>query len=130
MGTPTVVPSVIFDFGPGSGFGGLDNTATPAEEGPGGPRPATSINLFQAVSLAPAATAGPADFQVTFVAGAEGTTIVDIGALSEYGDVYGGGDNVANNIQISVTVPEPASVLSACAALGAVAGVVRIRRRA
>ena len=109
--TATVVPAVIFDFGPGSGFGGLNQTATPGEQAPGGPRPGWSVNLFQAVSLAAAASAGPANFQVTFI-GQPGTTSIDIGALSEYGDVYGGGDNVANNVSLSITViPEPGTAL-------------------
>ena len=107
----TVVPAVIFDFGPGSGFGGLNQTAVPGEQAPGGPRPGWSVNLFQAVSLAAAASAGPANFQVTFI-GQPGTTSIDIGALSEYGDVYGGGDNVANNVSLSITViPEPGTAL-------------------
>ena len=109
--TVTVAPAVIFDFGPGSGFGGLNNTATPGEEAPGGPRPGWSLNLFQGVSLSPAASAGPASFQITFVA-QPGATTIDIGALAAYGDVYGGGDNVANNTSVSIIVlPEPGTAL-------------------
>ena len=105
--TVTIAPSVIFDFGPGSGFGGLSNAATPGEEAPGGPRPDWSVNLFQGVSLAPAASAGPAHFQVQFLAGFVGFAVLDIGALAEYGDVYGGGDGIANNAVLVFGMPEP-----------------------
>ena len=111
-GVGTIVPAVIFDFGPGSGFGGLANSASGAEEGPGGPRPGTSINLFQGVSLQPAASAGPVAFQIQFTAGAPGSTTVGIGAFGAYGDTYAGGDNVANNTAVQVTViPEPGTAL-------------------
>ncbi|MEM9177212.1 MAG: hypothetical protein AAGC67_18515 [Myxococcota bacterium] len=129
QGTATVVPSSIFNFSPTVMFGGLSNVASGVEEPPGGVRPGTSINLFQGVSTTPAAGAGPDSFQIQFVAGDEGTTTINIGALSTYADAYGGGDGVANNISIDVTVPEPASMLSAVAALGAVVGVVGVRRR-
>ena len=126
--TVTVAPSVIFDFGPGSGFGGLTNTAVPGEEAPGGPRPGWSLNIFQAVSLTPAASAGPVSFQVTFVAGDQGDTQIDIGALSEYGDVYGGGNNIANNASLQITViPEPGTAL--LMGLG-LAGLATTRRKA
>ena len=111
-GTATLVPASIFNFAPSVPFGGLTNSASGVEEAPGGPRPGTSINLFQGVALSPAAGAGPENFQVTFVAGVPGITTVAIGALGSYGDIYAGGDNVANNTSVQVTVvPEPGTAL-------------------
>ena len=124
--TPTLVPSVIFDF-MGSGFGGLNNSGTPGEQAPGGPRPGWSVNLFQGVSLVPAASSGPAHFQVTFIKSAPGITTIDIGALAEYGDAYGGGDNIAFNTSLVILdVPEPGTAL--LMALG-LAGLGATRRR-
>lgn len=130
-GSATVLPASIFNFSPSVPIGGLSNSASGDEQAPlPGVRAGTSINLFQGVATSPAAGAGPDSFQVQFTAGAAGTTTVDIGAFGDYSDTYLGGDDVANNTSITITVPEPASVLSAFAALGAVAGVVRVRRRA
>lgn len=130
-GAGTVVPTSIFNVSPSIPFGGLTNSATGAEQEPlVGVRAGTSINLFQGVATSPAAGAGPESFQVQFTAGASGTTTVDVGAFLDYSDTYLGGDNVVNNASIQITVPEPASVLSSLAALGAVAGVVHVRRRA
>ncbi len=112
-GTATVVPTSIFNFAPSVPFGGLANSASGVEEAPAaGIRSGTSINLFQGVSVSPAAGAGPEAFQVTFVAGAPGVTTVDIGAFASYSDAYSGGDNGMNPASVEVTViPEPGTAL-------------------
>ena len=113
-GTGTVVPSGIFGVNLGGTIlGGLNNSASGAEQGPqSGVRAGWSVNLFQGVSTAAAYTAGPDVFQVQFVAGAPGVTTVDIGAFASYSDTYTGGDNGMNAASVQVTViPEPGTAL-------------------
>ena len=130
-GTATIVPTSIFNFSPQVPVGGLANTTTGGEQPPlEGVRADWSINLFQGVATSPAAGAGPDTFQVQFTAATEGTTTVNFGAFAAYSDTYTGGDNMQTTDSITFTVvPEPASVASALAALGTVAGVVTVRRR-
>ena len=112
-GQATIVPESIFNFSPSIPFGGLVNAASGVEEAPGGPRPGTSINLFQGVSLTPAAGSGPEHFQIQFVVGLIfGFATVEIGALASYGDTYAGGDNVVNNTSVRIySTPEPGTAL-------------------
>ena len=125
-------PASIFNFAPSVPFGGIANTpALLGEQGPlAGVRAGTSVNLFQGVSLSPAASAGPESFQVEFVAGEEGTTTLDVGVFADYSDAYLGGDNGVTNDSVEVTVvPEPGAVAASLAAMGSVFGVVAVRRR-
>ena len=111
-GTTTVLPASIFNFSPSVPFGGIGNVADGLEQAPSSNRPGYSLNLFQGVATTPAAGAGPELFQVTFVAGAAGTTTVNIGAFAAYADTYLGGDNGLTNTSVEVTVvPEPGTAL-------------------
>ncbi|MGB0618582.1 MAG: hypothetical protein ACPGVZ_03865, partial [Myxococcota bacterium] len=98
-GATFTAPDSIFNFAPSVPFGGISNTpGLLGEQEPlAGVRAGTSVNLFQGVSLSPAAGAGPESFQVEFVAGEEGTTTLDVGVFADYSDAYLGGDNAVTN---------------------------------
>ena len=106
--TADFVPS-IFNFSPSLPFGGLTNTlAAPVEDGVG---PGYSLNLFQGVSLAPAAGSGPDTFSITFVPHFDSTEL-RVGAFSEYLDTYIGGDNGMNEGVFNYfVIPEPGTAL-------------------
>ena len=114
-GSPHVAS--IFDFSPSIPVGGLPNTLrAPVEDGVG---PGESINLFQSVSLVPAAGAGPDTFSVHFVY-YQGAGVIHVGVFAEYLDTYLGGDNAVYNASIPYfPVPEPgAGVLIGLGMLG------------
>ena len=110
-----VIPASVFNI-TGFPLGGLSNNASGVEEAPeAGVRAGFSVNLFQGVSATPAGGVGPDSFSVTFQAVA-GSTVIDLGALSDYSDAYGveaGADNSQigdTSIAINV-VPAPGTAL-------------------
>jgi hypothetical protein len=131
---------------PGSCFAGLANTTGSAFETTANSPGLPEVQLFNGVSTVAVSgttgevdqgvitgVAGDAQFQVVFTAAGDGTTTITLGANTEYGDdVVGTGGVVlgTTNVDVVLTVPEPATMASSLAALGSVLGVVAIRRRA
>ena len=142
---------VGFATGPGAGFGGLGNqrakvtSATqplPFQEEVRGPN--QEVEFFAGVNPTPAAsngtmdqgivdgTVGAAQFRVVFdIIGTAGqSTTLDIGSFLAFGDAYTGTvDNLVTNTSVSITMPEAGAVTSSLASLGAVWGVIALRRR-
>jgi hypothetical protein len=123
---------------------GLSNTtSTPLSESslnaPGLPE----VQFFNGIDVAGVTNTGDIDegvsgvagdpqFQLVFTATGDGSTTLDLGANTSYGDnVIGasGAELARTNAAITLTVPEPATMASSLAALGSVLGVVAIRRR-
>lgn len=114
-------PTSIFNFAPTVPFGGLGNsgnglagTVTPSGVG----LPAT-VNLFQGVSLSPAASTGVLEgdqFRVTFMVPfgiSPGASEIRVGAFPEFADAYAGGDGVQTpaSRDLLFLVPEPTTGL-------------------
>ena len=65
------------------------------------------------------------------IGGAGTSTVLRVGTFADYADAYSGAtDNIVNNAQVAITVPEPTSVAASLAGLASVFGVVAVRRRA
>jgi hypothetical protein len=141
---PTSVLNTVC-VAPGTCFGGLPNTTASAFETTANSPGLPEVQLFNGVSTVAVSgageidegvitgVAGDAQFQIVFTAAGDGTTTITLGANTEYGDdVVGTGGVVlgTTNVDVVLTVPEPATMASSLAALGSVLGVVAIRRRA
>ena len=76
-------------------------------------------------------TAESAQFQIVYNVIGAGTTTLRIGTFADYADAFSGAsDNIVNNTDVTITVPEPTSVAASLAGLASVFGVVAVRRRA
>jgi hypothetical protein len=133
---------------PSTCFGGLDNTESSIAETTSNVPGLPEVQLFSGISVSGSSQTGALDqdytgglgttgpqFQIVFTAANEGSTTISLGANVAYGDnVVAAGGALANdantNAEITLTVPEPATMASSLAALGSVLGVVAIRRRA
>ena len=106
--TADYAPS-LFNLSPSLPVGGLTNVlSNPVFDGVG---PDYSVNLFQGVSLTPAAGIGPDTLSLTFTPSYLSTEL-RVGAYSEYGDAYIGGDNVMNEGVFNYFVtPEPGTAV-------------------
>lgn len=105
-------------------------------EGPGAEDTFVSI-----LGTSPAAGDGTLDVQVypegQFIVvynvqpGVSGSTVLRVGTYENYADAYAGAsDDIVNNVEVAITVPEPASVAASLCGLASVAGIVAVRRRA
>lgn len=74
---------------------------------------------------------GTSQFDITFRGIAEGTTTIffDTGYQGDLVNLSGGADEEGVGFSVAITVPEPAAVAGGIASLGAVVGVVAVRRR-
>ena len=76
-------------------------------------------------------TAEAAQFTIVYNVIGNGTTTLRVGTFADYADAYSGAsDNIVNNTEVTITVPEPTSVAASLAGLASVFGVVAVRRRA
>ncbi len=142
-GTTSSAALVAFATGPGTGFGGLDSTQAVALDPAGGD---AGIQFFNGVSITGTALDGTGDISpVTMNAGdqqfqvivevasgvADGTYTLNVGANHPTDGAIGNGGAPLGSTDGSVvfTVPEPTTIASSLAAMGAVLGVVGLRRR-
>ncbi len=120
---------------PSSGcFNGLTNLESGLRVQNGVEGPGNEATFLSLLSVTPALGNGSIDdpfpqTTVVFDAVGAGSTVLRIGTYANYADAYAGGDNVVNNIEVPITVPEPTSVAASLAGLASVAGVVAVRRR-
>ena len=129
-----------FNTGPGTGFGGLDNAlgSAPAET----PNEDNEIQWFNGLSIGGSSETGANDespvdqtvggpaAQLVFTVNA--STTFDIGTSADFADAAVGAAGVdldVTNAQVTVTVPEPGTIVSSMAALASVFAVVGLRRK-
>ena len=123
--------AVIF---PGVGsFNGVANlesgVANTSIQGPG--QEDTFLSILGTAGTGGDGTAESAQFQIVYNVIGAGTTTLRIGTFADYADAYSGAsDNIVNNTEVTITVPEPTSVAASLAGLASVFGVVAVRRRA
>ena len=123
--------AVIF---PGVGsFNGVANlesgVANTSIQGPG--QEDTFLSILGTAGAGGDGTAESAQFQIVYNVIGAGTTTLRIGTFADYADAYSGAsDNIVNNTEVTITVPEPTSVAASLAGLASVFGVVAVRRRA
>ena len=123
--------AVIF---PGVGsFNGVANlesgVADTSFQGPG--QEDTFLSILGTAGTGGDGTAEAAQFTIVYNVIGNGTTTLRVGTFTDYADAYSGAsDNIVNNTEVTITVPEPTSVAASLAGLASVFGVVAVRRRA
>ena len=122
----TIIPSV-------GSFNGVSNlesgVADTSNQGPG--QEDTFLSVLGTAGAGGDGTAESAQFQIVYNVIADGTTTLRVGTFADYADAFSGAsDNNVNNTEVTITVPEPASVAASLAGLASVFGVVAVRRRA
>lgn len=114
------------EVAPGVIINSLNNVlAGPVDNG-------TDVQLFNGVTPNMVGSNGPEVFTATFDAVAEGTVMLDIGALDAFGDAFVSSETGTTTPFTTTTVtvvPEPGAIAGSLAAVGSVLGVVTIRRR-
>ena len=119
---------------PGSGsFNGITNLESgvrdTSNEGPG--QEDTFLSALSTSGSGGDGTAEDPQFTIVYNVIGNGTTTLRVGTFADYADAYAGAsDNVVNNTEVTITVPEPTSVAASLAGLASVFGVVAVRRRA
>ena len=113
--------------------GGVSNlesgVADTSEQGPG--QEDTFLSVLGTAGAGGDGTAEAAQFTIVYNVIGAGTTTLRVGTFTDYADAYSGAsDNVVNNTEVTITVPEPTSVAASLAGLASVFGVVAVRRRA
>ena len=122
----TIIPSV-------GSFNGISNlesgVADTSNQGPG--QEDTFLSVLGTSGAGGDGTAESAQFQIVYDVIADGTTTLRVGTFADYADAFSGAsDNVVDNTEVTITVPEPTSVAASLAGLASVFGVVAVRRRA
>ena len=122
----TIIPSVGSFNGISNLESGVSDTSV---QGPG-PED-TFLSVLGTSGAGGDGTAESAQFQIVYDVIGDGTTTLRIGTFADYADAFSGAsDNVVNNTEVTITVPEPTSVAASLAGLASVFGVVAVRRRA
>ena len=89
-----------------------------------------NVVLFNGVTTGSTTGDGNEAFTATFNAIGAGTMLLQIGAVSSFGDAYVSTSGTSAPVEtVTVTVPEPGAVAASLAALGSVFGVVAVRRQ-
>ena len=134
-GASTVAADLLFAIIiPGTGsFNGVANlesgVSDTSEQGPG--QEDTFLSILGTAGAGGDGTAEAAQFTIVYNVIGNGTTTLRVGTFSDYADAYSGAsDNIVNNTEVTITVPEPTSVAASLAGLASVFGVVAVRRRA
>ena len=134
-GASTVAADLLFAIIiPGTGsFNGVANlesgVSDTSEQGPG--QEDTFLSVLGTAGAGGDGTAEAAQFTIVYNVIGAGTTTLRVGTFADYADAYSGAsDNVVNNTEVTITVPEPTSVAASLAGLASVFGVVAVRRRA
>ena len=122
----TILPSI-------GSFNGISNlesgVSDTSNQGPG--QEDTFLSVLGTSGAGGDGTAESAQFQIVYDVIGDGTTTLRIGTFADYADAFSGAsDNVVNNTEVTITVPEPTSVAASLAGLASVFGVVAVRRRA
>ena len=122
----TIIPSV-------GSFNGITNLESgvrdTSNEGPG--QEDTFLSALSTSGSGGDGTAEAAQFTIVYNVIGNGTTTLRVGTFADYADAYSGAsDNIVNNAEVTITVPEPTSVAASLAGLASVFGVVAVRRRA
>jgi hypothetical protein len=122
----TIIPSV-------GSFNGITNLESgvrdTSNEGPG--QEDTFLSALSTSGSGGDGTAEAAQFTIVYNVIGNGTTTLRVGTFADYADAYSGAsDNIVNNTEVTITVPEPTSVAASLAGLASVFGVVAVRRRA
>jgi hypothetical protein len=133
----TVAESLLFEqFFPGfGGVNGVDNlesgVADTSEQGPGQEDTFLSVLGTSGAGGDGTDPEETAQFTIVYNVIGNGTTTLRVGTFTDYADAYSGAsDNIVNNTEVTITVPEPTSVAASLAGLASVFGVVAVRRRA
>ena len=119
---------------PGVGsFNGITNLESgvrdTSNEGPG--QEDTFLSALSTSGSGGDGTAEDPQFTIVYNVIGTGTTTLRVGTFADYADAYSGAsDNIVNNTEVTITVPEPTSVAASLAGLASVFGVVAVRRRA
>ena len=119
---------------PGAGsFNGITNLESgvrdTSNEGPG--QEDTFLSALSTSGSGGDGTAEDPQFTIVYNVIGTGTTTLRVGTFADYADAYSGAsDNIVNNTEVTITVPEPTSVAASLAGLASVFGVVAVRRRA
>ncbi len=122
----TILPSIGSFNGISNLESGVSDTSV---QGPG--QEDTFLSVLGTSGAGGDGTAESAQFQIVYDVIADGTTTLRIGTFADYADAFSGAsDNVVNNTEVTITVPEPTSVAASLAGLASVFGVVAVRRRA
>jgi len=121
-----IIPSV-------GSFNGITNLESgvrdTSNEGPG--QEDTFLSALSTSGSGGDGTAEAAQFTIVYNVIGNGTTTLRVGTFTDYADAYSGAsDNIVNNTDVTITVPEPTSVAASLAGLASVFGVVAVRRRA
>lgn len=131
----TVAQNLLFAFIiPGTGsFNGITNlesgVADTSVQGPG--QEDTFLSALSTSGSGGDGTAEDPQFTIVYNVIGNGTTTLRVGTFADYADAYSGAsDNIVNNTEVTITVPEPTSVAASLAGLASVFGVVAVRRRA
>ena len=114
-------------------FNGITNLESgvrdTSNEGPG--QEDTFLSALSTSGSGGDGTAEAAQFTIVYNVIGNGTTTLRVGTFADYADAYSGAsDNIVNNTEVTITVPEPTSVAASLAGLASVFGVVAVRRRA
>jgi hypothetical protein len=122
----TIIPSV-------GSFNGITNLESgvrdTSNEGPG--QEDTFLSALSTSGSGGDGTAEDPQFTIVYNVIGNGTTTLRVGTFADYADAYSGAsDNIVNNTEVTITVPEPTSVAASLAGLASVFGVVAVRRRA
>ena len=122
----TIIPGV-------GSFNGITNlesgVADTSNQGPG--QEDTFLSALGTSGSGGDGTAEDPQFTIVYNVIGNGTTTLRVGTFADYADAYAGAsDNVVNNTEVTITVPEPTSVAASLAGLASVFGVVAVRRRA
>ena len=122
----TIIPGV-------GSFNGITNLESgvrdTSNEGPG--QEDTFLSALSTSGSGGDGTAEDPQFTIVYNVIGEGTTTLRVGTFADYADAYSGAsDNIVNNTEVTITVPEPTSVAASLAGLASVFGVVAVRRRA
>ena len=134
----TVAAELLFEdiiptVGSFNGVGNLESGVVDKSfEGPG--QQDTFVSILEPGILSGSGgdgTAEAAQFQIVYNVIGDGTTTLRVGTFADYAAAYSGfSDNIVNNTEVTITVPEPTSVAASLAGLASVFGVVAVRRRA
>ena len=122
----TIIPGV----GSFNGVSNLESGVTDtSEQGPG--QEDTFLSVLGTAGAGGDGTAEDPQFTIVYSVIGNGTTTLRVGTFADYADAYSGAsDNIVNNAEVTITVPEPTSVAASLAGLASVFGVVAVRRRA
>ena len=134
-GASTVASQLLFEIiiptvGSFNGITNLESGVSDTSvQGPG--QEDTFLSVLGTAGAGGDGTAEAAQFPIVYNVIGAGTTTLRVGTFTDYADAYSGAsDNVVNNTEVTITVPEPTSVAASLAGLASVFGVVAVRRRA